>query len=99
MNLSEALDAALPEIPRARLTRVRPPRLDPDLIVREDVLDGEAIVGVMQRGKANFYRFEPAQWELARLFDGVRSYEEISELFQENTGLRIAADDVRSFAL
>ncbi len=41
MNLSEALDAALPEIPQARLTRSRPPRLDPDLIVREDVLDGE----------------------------------------------------------
>ena len=45
MNLSEALDAALPEIPQERLTRSRPPRLDPDLIMREDVLDGEPIIG------------------------------------------------------
>ena len=98
MNLSEALDAALPEIPRARLTRVHPPRLDPDLIVREDILDGEPIVGVMQRGKANFFRFEPTQWQLVSLFDGVRTYEEISELFQENTGVRLPPEDVRSFA-
>ena len=35
MNLSEALDAALPEIPKARLARSRPPRLDPELLVRE----------------------------------------------------------------
>ena len=98
MNLSEALDAALPEIPRARLTRVHPPRLDPDLIVREDILDGEPIVGVMQRGKANFFRFEPMQWQLVSLFDGIRSYEEISELFEETTGSRIPPADVRSFA-
>ena len=36
MNLSEAFDAALPEIPETRYARSRPPRLDPDLIVRED---------------------------------------------------------------
>ena len=98
MNLSEALDAALPEIPRARLTRVHPPRLDPDLVIREDVLDGEAIVGVMQRGKANFFRFEPMQWQLASLFDGVRSYEEIAVLFRENTNSYISPEDVRGFA-
>ena len=51
MNLSEALDAALPEIPKTRLARSRPPCLDPDLIVREDILDGEPIVGVLQRDK------------------------------------------------
>ncbi len=98
MNLSEALDAALPEIPRARLTRAHPPRLDPDLIVREDILDGEQIVGVMQRGKANFFRFEPAQWQLVSLFDGVRSYQDISELFLENTGIQMSVEDVRIFA-
>jgi putative peptide zinc metalloprotease protein len=98
MNLSEALDAALPEIPRARLTRSRPPCIDPELIVREDVLDGEPIVGVMQRGKANYFRFEPLQWQLATLFDGIRSYEEIADLFAEQTGFSIAPEAVRSFA-
>jgi putative peptide zinc metalloprotease protein len=98
MNLSEALDAALPEIPRARLTRVRPPRLDPELIVREDVLDGEPIIGAFQRSQGNYFRFPPLQWKLAALFDGVRSYEEISALFTETTGAQIPPSDVRLFA-
>jgi putative peptide zinc metalloprotease protein len=98
MNLSEALDAALPDIPRARLTRSRPPRLDPDLIVHEDVLDGEPVVGLLQRGKSNFFRLSPQQWELAKLFDGERSYEEIAEAFTGLTGIPIDPEDVRSFA-
>jgi putative peptide zinc metalloprotease protein len=98
MNLSEALDAALPEIPRARLTRVRPPRLDPELIVREDVVDGSAIIGAYQRSQGNFFRFAPLQWQLATLFDGERSYEEIAGLFTEQTGAALAAEDVRTFA-
>jgi len=99
MNLSEALDAALPEIPRARLTRVRPPRLDPDLIVREDILDGEPIVGVLQRDKANYFKFDRSQWQLATLFDGIRSYEDIAASFTEVTGTAITPEIVRSFAL
>ena len=98
MNLSEALDAALPEIPKARISRSRPPRLDPDLITREDMLDGEPIVGVFQRGKSSYFRFSPSQWELALLFDGVRSYEEIAEAFIERTNISIEPEGVRSFA-
>ena len=98
MNLSEALDAALPEIPKARLTRSRPPLIDPDLIIREDVLDGEPIVGVLQRGKSNFFRFSPTQWELAQLFDGERSYEEIAEAFSLQTGTYLDPESVRGFA-
>lgn len=98
MNLSEALDAALPEIPQARLTRARPPRLDPDLIVRDDAIDGEPIVGVFKREKSNFFRFEPAQWQLALLFDGVRSYQEIAEQFTADTGAPMSSADVQVFA-
>jgi putative peptide zinc metalloprotease protein len=98
MNLSEALDAALPDIPRARLMRRRPPRLDPDLIIHEDTLDGEPIIGLLQRGKSNYFRFTPHQWELAKLFDGVHSYEEIAEAFLAETGIPIEAEDVRAFA-
>src|SRR5579871_2624926 len=99
MNLSEALDAALPEIPRSRLARNRrPPRLDPDLIIREEVLDGVATVGVLQRHKANFFRLSPEQWELAKLFDGARSYEEIADLSAGAAGASVDVDEVRSFA-
>jgi putative peptide zinc metalloprotease protein len=95
MNLTEALDAALPEIPRTRLAQSRPPRLDPDLIVREDLLDGEPIVGVFQRDRSNYFRFPPSQWQLLLLFDGVRSYEEIAAEFTEQTGYSMSAQDVR----
>jgi putative peptide zinc metalloprotease protein len=98
MNLSEALDAALPEIPRSRLSRKNPPRVDPDLIVREDVTDGEPIVSVYQRSTANLLRMKPTQWQLACLFDGVRSYEEISAAFEGETGIPIDAEEVRTFA-
>jgi len=97
MNLSEALDAALPEIPKSRLSRKGPPQMDPELIVREDVLDGEPIVVVYQRSTTNIYRFPPIQWQLALLFDGRKSYEEISEEFSAAYA-PITPDDVRVFA-
>jgi putative peptide zinc metalloprotease protein len=98
MNLSEALDAALPEIPKVRLARARPPRLDPELVTREDVLDGEPVVGILQRSKGSFFRFQPTQWYLAQLFDGIRSYDEIAEKFNEEQGAALTALDVEEFA-
>jgi putative peptide zinc metalloprotease protein len=98
MNLSEALDAALPEIPRARLSRKSPPRIDPDLIIREDVVDGETIVAVYQRSTANLLRLKPTQWQLASLFDGVRNYQEIAAAFEAETGIPLTDEDVRTFA-
>jgi putative peptide zinc metalloprotease protein len=98
MNLSEALDAALPEIPRTRLSRKNPPRIDPDLIIREDVTDGEPIVAVYQRSTANLMRLKPTQWQLACLFDGVRSYENIAASFEAQSGIPLDAEEVRTFA-
>jgi len=98
MNLTEALDAVLPELPQARPSRSQPPRLDPDLIVHESVLDGEPIVGVLKRGKNAYFRLAPFQWQLLQLFDGRRSYQEISELFTSQCGSLITPEDVRAFA-
>lgn len=97
MNLSEALDAALPEIPQVRLSRERPPRLNPELVIREDVLDGERIIGVLQRERALYLRLTPLQWELAQLFNGERSFEEIVELFKSRTNTLIDTATVKSF--
>jgi putative peptide zinc metalloprotease protein len=98
MNLSEAFDAALPEIPRTRLSRKNPPRIDPDLIIREDVTDGEPIFAVYQRSTANLMRLKPTQWQLACLFDGVRSYENIAAAFEAQSGIPLGAEEVRIFA-
>jgi putative peptide zinc metalloprotease protein len=98
MNLSEALDVALPEIPQSLLSRSRPPCFDPDLLNREETLDGEPVIGLLQRESARYFRLSPSQFELARLFDGSRSYEEISELFVAQTGTDVPVDHVRAFA-
>lgn len=98
MNLSEALDAALPEMPPARQSRTRLPRMDPNLAVREDLLDEERVYAVLQRDTGNFFRLAPDQWQLANLFDGARTFEEIAKLYETETGATIGANDVESFA-
>ncbi len=98
MNLAEALDAALPEIPEQRLSRSRPAQLDPDLITHETILDGEPVIGVLQRGKNNYYRFTPSEWQLAQLFDGQRSYEEVAKIYSNQIGTPVGAKQIREFA-
>lgn len=98
MNLSEALDAVLPEIPKSSLVRSKPPMLDPDLITREEIMDGEPYVGVLQRGNASFYRLPLATWQLAQLFDGARSYNEIADLYSQQNGAAMTPEQVCEFA-
>jgi putative peptide zinc metalloprotease protein len=98
VNLAEAIGAALPELTATRIPRKNAPRVDPNLIVRDDLDDREPIVAVYQRGSANFFRFTPAQWQLVSLFDGRRTYEEIADAFSVETGSELSADDVREFA-
>lgn len=98
MNLSEALDAALPELPKSRLSSRFAPRLDPDLVIREDILDGMPSISVLQRSSASFARLTPVQWSLIQLFDGARTYEEISELSFEQNGSAFSPDELREFA-
>jgi putative peptide zinc metalloprotease protein len=98
MNLTEALDAVLPELPQARISRSNPPRLDPDLIVHETVLDGEPVIGVLKRGKNSYFRLSPTQWQILQLFDGNRSYQEIADQFTRDSGAELGVQDVRVFA-
>ncbi len=97
MNLSEALNAALPEIPKTRYARESPPCLDPELIVREDTLDGEPFIGVLQREGSNYYRFPTRTRRLAELFDGIRSYEEIAAPVQPGDRAEFTTEDIRIF--
>jgi putative peptide zinc metalloprotease protein len=98
MNLSEALDAALPELPRTRLATRFAPRLDPEVVVREDILDGMRSISILQRSSSSFARLSPEQWELAQLFDGGRSYAEIAEVALARTGAAYTEDELREFA-
>ncbi len=85
MNLTRALDVALPEIP-ARALSQRLPRVDPKATFREHLDDGERVVRVYTPSSGFMFRLTPAQWALAQLFDGNRSYPEIAELYSQQAG-------------
>jgi len=85
MNLTRALDVALPAIP-ARTLSLRPPRLDPKATFREHLEDGELVVRVYIPSSGYMFRLTTAQWSIAQLFDGTRSYSEIAEAYSKQTG-------------
>jgi putative peptide zinc metalloprotease protein len=97
MNLTRVLDVALPEIP-AHTVSERYPRLDPGTTFREHMEDNKPIVRIYVPSVGLMYRFPRQNWELARLFDGRRSYEEIAELYSQEKGVQYDAEEVREFA-
>jgi putative peptide zinc metalloprotease protein len=97
MNLTRALEVALPEIP-ARSLSDRAPRIPPDVVFKEHIEDGKPIVKVLVPSQECMFSFPPANWALAQLFDGVRSYEEIAQLYSAQSGAQFGVDDVREFA-
>lgn len=97
MNITRALDVALPELP-AKMMAERYPRIPPDVVFKEHIEEGERIVKAVVPGVDAMYSFPPAAWQLIELFNGERSYEEVAELFTEQTGVQYSADTVREFA-
>lgn len=97
MNITQALNAALPEIP-ARTLAQRCPHMDPGVVFTEHIEEGEPTVRVLVPSADAMYRFPPQNWALIQLFDGRRSYEEIAELHSRNTGVEYNAEEIREFA-
>jgi putative peptide zinc metalloprotease protein len=93
MNLTEALNTALPEIPA--FTRELLPKLRPNLLAREHTVRGvPVVVGVIQE-TGYIYRWAPEEWELLKLFDGTRTLQEVSDIYAERFGVRYSADFLR----
>jgi putative peptide zinc metalloprotease protein len=97
MNITRALNVALPELP-ARTFLQRPPRTPPDVVFKEQIDEGELTVRVLVPSQDAMYRFPPQNWALVQLFDGQRSFEEVAELFSGQTGYEYSADEIREFA-
>jgi len=97
MNIVRALDVALPELPQ-RLVRQSPPKLDPKVIAKEHIENGQAVVLVKMPGTDMVFRFPPAQWQLVQLFDGDRSHAEVAAIYQDQTNITISEADVRELA-
>ncbi len=98
MNLAEALNVALPELPRVTASLKRLPKVDPNLIVKEQTQDGKAMVMVLVPSTRRYYPLTHDQWSLLALFDGERSYEEIAELYTSQTSVLYTEQYVRDFA-
>jgi len=97
MNLTRALEVALPEIP-ARLIAQTCPRLHPDVVFKEHIVDGRPTVRVFVPGVDAMFNLAPPTWELVRFFDGQRSYEQVAEAYTSETGMAISLDEVHSVA-
>jgi putative peptide zinc metalloprotease protein len=97
MNLTRALEVALPEIP-ARTLAERYPRLDPGTTHREHIEDGEPVVRLYIPSTGFMYTFSAQEWQLTQLFDGRRTYEEIAEIYSQQLNLQYDAESVREFA-
>jgi putative peptide zinc metalloprotease protein len=97
MNITEALNVALPDIP-ARAMAQRHPRLDPGFTFKEHLEDGERVIRVYVPSAESMYKFPPQNWALIQLFDGNRSYEEIAAVYSRQTGIQYSIETIREFA-
>jgi putative peptide zinc metalloprotease protein len=98
MNLAEALNLALPELPVQTAAPSRLPRLDPNLIVKEQTQDGKPMVMVMIPKTRRYYPLTHQQWALLQLFDGERTYADIAETATAQTGVAYSEEYVGEFA-
>jgi putative peptide zinc metalloprotease protein len=98
MNLAEALNVALPELPRVTAALKRVPKLDPNLIIKEQTQDGKPMIMVLIPSTRRYYPVTHEHWGLLSLFDGERSYAEIAELYTAQTSVRYSEGYVRDFA-
>ena len=97
MNIANALNVALPELPERVINR-SVPKLDPRVIAKQQIEKGQPTVLAKLPGADNFIRLEPPQWVLLQLFDGERSYVEISGQVSKQTGIPYSEGAVREFA-
>jgi putative peptide zinc metalloprotease protein len=97
MNITEALNVALPEIP-ARTVAQRYPRVDPAATFKEHIEEGHKVVRVYLPSEQIMFRLPLANWPLIQLFDGKRSYEEIAAIHSAQSGVEYSAEEVREYA-
>jgi putative peptide zinc metalloprotease protein len=97
MNLTQALNVVLPEIP-ARLIAQRCPRLHPQVVHKEHIVDGRPTVRIYVPGVDAIFNLAPQSWDLVRFFNGERSYEEVAEVYFRETGVRVSHEDLHELA-
>ncbi len=97
MNITQALNVALPELP-AKLVSQRYPRLHPDIVFKERMEEGRPVVRSFVPGGESVFTFPQGTWSLIQLFNGQRSYSEVAELYSQQTGVTYPEETVQDFA-
>ena len=97
MNLTQALNVALPEIPARQITE-RCPRLHPEVVHQEHIVDGRATVRVYVPGVDAIFNLAPPTWDVVRFFQGQSTYEEVADAYFTETGAQISVDELREIA-
>ena len=97
MNLVQALNVALPDLP-ARRDFDTPPRVHPRMIWKQHQEPDGPVVMALIPGRPNMFRFSESQWALIKLFDGTRNWQQIAEDLTAETGIPLNESDVREFA-
>jgi putative peptide zinc metalloprotease protein len=97
MNITRALNAALPEIPARTVAQDRP-RLDPAFTFKEHFEEGELLVRVYIPSSQAMYKFPPQNWALIQLFDGTRTCKEVAAIYSQKSGIAYTEEAIREFA-
>ncbi len=96
MNILQAFDLTLPEMPAQRAGKL-PPRLDPRILAREQIEGGKPVVVAHVAGCGLLCRLDPEAWQVLQFMDGTRSYAEIAEASQA-AGIPWTEEVIREFA-
>jgi len=97
MNLTQALNVVLPEIP-ARVVAQRCPRLHPQVVHHEHIVDGRPTVRVYVPGVDAVFNLSPQTWDLVRFFDGQRGYDQVAEAYFQETGKDVSVAELQEIA-
>lgn len=97
MNITQALNVALPELP-ARLVSQRYPRVDPKAVFKEHIEEGQPVIRVFVPGVEMMFTFPSETWKLVQFFDGQRSHAEVAQHYSQETGIEYSEDAMRDFA-
>jgi putative peptide zinc metalloprotease protein len=97
MNLTQALNVVLPEIP-ARVVALRCPRLHPQVVHHEHIVDGRPTVRVYVPGVDAVFNLSPQTWDLVRFYDGQRGYDQVAEAYFQETGKDVSVAELQEIA-
>lgn len=97
MNITQALNVALPDLP-ARMVSQRYPRMHPKVVFKEHIEEGQRVIRAFVPGVDAMFSFPPESWSLIQLFDGQRSYAEVAELYSLEKGVEYSEEAMRDFA-